>query len=64
MPAYVIPVDMRGNSSDRLCGQLFNLLGYVADTKPRIDQQGAFTALQQVAMGLLPMPIFADNMCI
>ena len=61
MPADVIPMDMRGDGGDVFIGQFADLLVNIADPEPRIDQETALAAYQEIAVRFLPMAILAYN---
>lgn len=57
----MVPVNMGCHHRHRLVCQFPDCLRYIADSETGIYQQTSVTAIQQIAVGLLPMPVFADN---
>ena len=61
MPADMVPMDVRRNRCYMLIGQFNNFVIYIADPQTRIDQQTPLRPVQQIAMRLLPVPVFTDT---
>jgi hypothetical protein len=58
VPAYVIPMDVRGHYDDRQLGEGAHDLAKVGDTGPAVHERGTLGANEQVAMDMLPMTVF------
>ena len=61
VPADVVPVDMGGHRRHRAPGQRSHHRRDIADAQPRVNEQGAVPAVEQIAVGLLPVAVFADD---
>ena len=59
--AHMIPMDMSGDSGNRLVRQLFYLVINIANTEAGINQKTAFGTVQKIAVRFLPMTVFADD---
>ena len=52
---------MGGDSRYRQPGERLHLPGDVTNAQARVDEEGPVPALQEVAVGLLPVAVLADN---
>ena len=59
--ADVVPVDVGGHGCHRETGQLVHLVRNMADAQAGVDEQTALCAAEQVAVGLLPVAVLADD---
>ena len=61
VPADVVPVDMGGHRRHRAPGQRRHHRRDIADAQPRVNEQSAVPAVEQITVGLLPVAVFADD---
>ena len=61
VPADVVPVDVGSGGCDGQAGQLPDHRPDVRHPQPGVQEQGPLRAQQEVGVGLLPMPVFADG---
>ena len=61
VPADVVPVDMGGHRRHRAPGQSSHHRRDMADAQACVNEQGAVSAIEQIAVGLLPVAVFADD---
>ena len=61
VPADVVPVDVGGHRRHRSLGQSRHHRGDIADAQTCVNEQGAVSAVEQIAVGLLPVAVFADD---
>ena len=61
MAADVVPVDVGGNCRHRQGGKFFDLCGDIAEAQAGVDEQSFFCSAQEVAVGLLPVAVFAED---
>lgn len=61
VPADVVPVDVGGHRRHRAPGQRRHRRGDIADAQACVNEQGAVPAVEQIAVGLLPVAVFAND---
>ena len=61
VPADVVPVDVGGHRRHRAPGQRSHHRGDITDAQACVNEQGAVPAVEQIAVGLLPVAVFADD---
>ena len=61
MSSDVVPVDVGGGGRHGLVCQFDNFIINIADSKARIDQETSILSVQEVAVGFLPVAVFAEN---
>jgi hypothetical protein len=61
MAADMVPVNMGGGGRYRLVRQFYDFIMNIADSKSRINQQASLRPVQEVAVGFLPVAVFADG---
>ena len=61
VPADVVPVDVGGHRRHRAPGQRRHHRGNITDAQACVNEQGAVSAVEQIAVSFLPVAVFADD---
>lgn len=64
VPSNVVPMRVRSHGNNRPVRQTPDQAAEVANSQAGVDEQTARAAVEQITMGMLPMAVLTQNVCI